>query len=207
MVHFTVSYVEVVAEFFPDSECVSYGERYDDIVWLKGNQVPKQELDEKLLSLLKDRYKQHIHSEADRMRSEAANRVLGTSYPTMLRVYDQKKVQAEAYVTAVSISGSEEERSVGMFCTEMDDDLVGSLSVRYPLLFREALGTLTPLSVLCYAVLDQFNLSNLNLDPILGDIEAVRRNKIQEYSDATTQEQVRAVSEPVWPQVLLLEEI
>lgn len=207
MPSFVASYPQVLAHYFPDTEFVSYGDRYEDIVWLSETVVNKSSLDSKLVEFLQSQYINWVRDEAKDVREEASFRVIGSSDPSMLKVYDKKKEQSLEFMARFDNNESPETLTYSTMSSALASEDQDTLNSRYPLVFVEAEGTGVTLWQQCYAVLDQYRLSEEHLDPILGQIEVIRRNKIAEFLQAQTEAEVYSVSAPVWPDLSSLQEI
>jgi hypothetical protein len=204
---FSVTYADVISEHYPNRSCIVYGNSYADIDWLGEPTIPKVDLDEKIVKTLAFKYVDYVKESADAVRADASYAVIGTSMPRMFRVYDQKKEQASLFMERYEAGQSSEVASYGTLSSALTTTQQDDLKALYPLLYIEALETTIPLWSLCWAVLDQFRLSGEILDPILGIVEAVRRNKIAEYYACLTEAEIRAVAYPVWPDLSSLQEI
>ena len=204
--NFSLSYAEVASAYYPDSEFVAYGTTYSDIVWTSPA-IPEADVTAKYLELLKIRYIEWVKDEATKLREEASYRVIGTDVPSMIRIYDIKKVQAKDFMERFDAGATPETATYSTMSSALSQADQDILKDRYPLVFEEAEGTSLTLWQQCWAILDQFRLAAIVLEPILGQLEAVRRNKIQEYLLAPDIASVLAITEPVWSDIDLLQEI
>lgn len=176
-----VKYTHVITRFFPQSQHYTIGPRYEDIVWITPA-IDKTVLDDKMLEVAKSMRAEVVRQESVFVRSLATRAVIGTDDLHMLRTYDEKKREAEQL-------------------------LAGGSPADCHLLIQEAGRTSVPLEVLAYAVLEQYRLCSEELNPTLGDIEAVRRSKIAEIDSCTSVEDVSDVADAVWPDISRLRAI
>lgn len=176
-----VRYTHVITRFFPQSQHYSVGPRYEDIVWIT-QPLAKEVLDEKMLDVAKDMRAEVVRQESIYVRAVATKIVVGTDDLLMLRTYDEKQKEAEQFLIDGDVS-------------------------KCNLLRQEAGQTGVDLEVLANAVLDQYRLSSEILNPVLGAIEAVRRNKINDIYLAVSLDSLEDVADPVWPDLLGLQPI
>lgn len=176
-----VKYTHVITRFFPKSQHYSIGPRYEDIVWIT-QPIEKEVLDAKMLDVAKELRAEVVRQESIYVRAVATRLVIGTDDIMMLRTYDEKRKEAEQFI--------------------QDGD-----ASKCHLLRQEANKTGSSLSELAHAVMEQFGLSSQELNPTLGDIEAIRRNKIAEIYSCTSVEAVQDIADPVWPDLLNLRAI
>lgn len=160
-----------------------------------------------VLPYKKEKLAEWVKDEAARVREEASFRVIGTSVPSMIRVYDIKKEQAQRFMAEYGAGSTPESLTYSTRSSSLSEGEQSVLKEKYPLLFEEAEGTGATLWQQCWAVLDQYRLSGLVLDPILGKIEAIRRAKIAEFMEATTEEELEDIASPVWPDISSLQAI
>jgi len=204
---FSLSYVEVATLLYPHIKFVAYGTNYADIEWHGTASVPKAELDSAYIRFLRKKYTDWVKKESVVIREEASLQVIGTNDTSMIRVYDLKKVQAKEFMLAYE-SGTEPEASTYSTLSSAlpvaDQDVLRS---KYAVAYEEAEGTGATLWQMCWAILDQFRLSAIVLEPVLGQIEAERRIKTYEYKAASDEASIRAITAPNWPDISLLQEI
>lgn len=204
---FRVTYAEIVAKFYPERRCIVYANDYAKIDWVDSEPVPKEELDALYITTLRERYIVLVKDEAESMRAAASYAVIGTDYPRMLLVYEKKKKEAISFMEQSAQGSQAEVAARESMVSALDVNLQAQLAVRYPILSVESEGTGVSMWQLAYAVLDQFRLSEQHLDPVLGQLEVIRRNKIYEYEQAQTEEAIRSIAAPIWPQVDTLQQI
>jgi len=180
-----VKYTHVITRYFPQSQHYSVGPRYEDIVWIC-NPVSKEELDAKMLDVAKDMRAEVVREESIFIRSMATRLVVGTDDLHMLRTYDVKREEAEKFFKAYP------------------SDDTGIRASDFPVLKEESSRTGVTLRQLASAVLEQYALAAVHLNPALGAIEAVRRNKIEEIYNCVTKDDLDDVVDPVWPDMTFL---
>lgn len=176
-----VKYTHVITRFFPQSQHYAIGPRYEDIVWIT-QPLDKEVLDGKMLDVAKDMRAEVVRQESIYVRAVATKLVIGTDDLLMMRTYDEKRSEAEQFL--------------------IDGD-----ASKCNLLRQEAGKTGVTLELLAAAVLEQYRLSSETLNPVLGDIEAVRRNKIADIYQAESLEALDDIADPVWPNLLGLQPI
>ena len=182
-----IRYSHVISRFYPNAEFYSTGPLYSDIVWLSAP-VPKADLDVKVLETAKSIRADEVREESVHVRTIATKLVVGTSDIYMLRTYDAKKSEADRFI--------------------QDDPADNAIDItRYTLLSQEAATTNVPLRLLAAAVVQQYQASEQNLNPVLGEIEASRRNKIAEIEAATSMEALIDIEPVVWPDLTKLKSI
>lgn len=183
-----VKYSSIIARYYPNAEYYVVGTSYSDIVWLS-DPIAKEDLDSKILSTLVAIKIEEIKVESIDQRSVATKLIVGTTDILMLRTYDEKRGEA-----------------IRLLSTYPNVEDVIDESTFF-LLRVESTNTGVSLRVLAEAVLEQYALSAQYLNPILGAIEAVRRNKIADIIACATIEEIYAVPNPVWPDLSFLSAI
>lgn len=183
-----VKYTHVITRYFPQSQHYSIGTRYEDIVWIC-NQVSKEDLDAKMLDAAKDIRSEAVREESIFIRSLATKFIVGTDDLYMLRTYDEKRSEAER-----------------LFTKYPTEDMKFSEN-EFRLLKEEARRTGVTTRQLASAVLEQYDLAAEFLNPVLGDIEAVRRNIIVAIYECTTMDQLSDLADPEWPDLSFLQAI
>lgn len=176
--------VDTLAKHFPNVEFISTGPEYKDIVWLGDTIISEQQIQEKMVETLRTERINKVREESVAVRAFATEKIVGTSDYYMLRTYDLKRSEAYRYKIATD---------------PQDTD--------FPALYQEAMGTGVTVKQLAEAVLEQYDLSAKYLNPILGQIEAIRRSKIVELNQAVSIEELQTVSEPTWPDLSNLQMI
>lgn len=182
-----IRYSHVISRFYPNAECYSTGPLYSDIVWLSAP-VSKADLDVKMLETAKNIRADAVREESVHVRTVATKLVVGTSDIYMLRTYDVKKAEADRFI--------------------QDNPADNEIDItRYNLLAQEADSTGVPLRLLAAAVVQQYQASEQYLNPILGAVEAARRNKIAEIEAAVSMDALNDIGETVWPDLTMLNPI
>lgn len=176
-----VKYTHVIARFFPQAQHYSIGPRYEDIIWIT-EPVEKSLLDAKVLDMAKNLRSEIVREESIYVRALATKLVIGTDDLLMMRTYDEKYKEAEQLL----VDGDESK------CN---------------LLRQEASRTGISASDLAYAVIAQYRLSSQELNPMLGEIEAIRRNKTAEIEACVSIESLSDIEEAVWPDLTKLQAI
>jgi hypothetical protein len=184
----SITYPKILAMFYPNVEYYTQGPAYSDIVWLS-DAISKDDLDAKALDTVKSLRISVIKEESIVQRAFATKGIVGTNDILMLRTYDSKREEATRLLATYPNTSD-----------VIDDSTFFLLRV-------ESTNTGTPLRVLAEAVLEQYALSAQYLNPILGAIEAVRRNKIAEIIECTTITDVDNLVNPIWPDLSFLSAI
>lgn len=173
-----IRYSQVITRNYPNAEFYATGPLYSNIVWLS-TPIPKAELDEKMLFTAKGLRADEIREESIHVRMVATKLIVGTSDIHMLRTYDEKKTEAERF----------------LHDNPDDSNIVPS---NYPALNEEATRTGVTIRQLAGAVIQQYNAAAQYLNPILGEIEAIRRNKIAEIDAAQSMTELEDIAAPTW---------
>lgn len=176
-----IGYVDVVSHYYPEKECYSTGFLYENIVWMDGVAIAKDELDTKLFEYSKIHLIDINWNEAQEHRDAAMYKMLGTASMVQVRIYDTKYKAASEYKLWVEENGM----------------LLNGLTIP-PILQAELNETGENPFTLSIQIVQEYEYAFGELDKFFGTIEGIRRRYKKIINATTSLAEITGIQPPEW---------
>lgn len=177
-----ISHIEIINHYFPDISVYANGPTYNDIVWLDNNPVNNLTLDEKRLEYSKKLLLDDVMERAEFLRSDAMYRVLGTTDPIQIRVYDDKYKAAKEYKANVDANGMQLLGADMPIIIQAETEITGE----------------NPYA-LSIGIINDYEFSHNALANFYGQLEGIRRNFKKKVMQSLDMSQLMQVSDATFP--------
>lgn len=177
-----IGYVDVISHYYPEKECYSTGFLYDNIVWMDGEPIPKDELDVKMVEFVKMHMIDVNWDTAQELRDDALYTMLGTNSMLQVRIYDEKYKAAKEYNQMVVDNGM----------------LLSGLTIP-DILQSELNETGENPYTLSTQIIQEYEYAFGELNKFYGTIEGIRRRYKKAVTQAKSLGELGGIQDPDFP--------